>query len=696
MPGLVFGSRRFRVSSDDLFYPALGLAGGRACWTVTLCVYVGHVAVVLKRKNERCGATSAVAVNLFALAVLGVCSTVANGLVARESSRGVIFDAGARRRVPRLLALCCAFGTLELALTASTMWYAWAPRSMSLCSRELRGDVFERITLRVLATVQLVGLLSVVVAVYFLFDVWGSKQLRRGRLPTLKFGDRLELSMLATQETDWEAQCAGACSCARSATCGAFGGRDLRPSRALGDVAELVSAYFGSIDLVASDVLAGLALVRVAQRDAVRRAGNPLRLDAEATLVRDARLAADAAFFVDDALAIYGWKLMAYTKPLRALVACFEFALCAWGRCCASLDSVAVRREARAGRHALRSRPRDVVFEDFGAAPNKRVPVAVIVDDSQVVVACRGTLSLDDCVTDATARPAVVPRDFAPLAYRDSNDDRLAHAGILSVALELKRLVAEPLATHAVDKPVVVVGHSLGAGVAALLALGLKTDYPSTRCIAYAPPGALVDAQLADVMAPFCTSFVVGDDVVPRLGLASLVELRDSVIRALAHANVHKRKALATFLPAFPTMQGLFYAPDSPDEHDADTLVQACLASLNHDDAAALLDVKLAIPGEVYHVVAKPAPQQQRLWRCCARPRKTHLAYLTPRTAFQRIRISRRMFADHMPWNCAATMHRFAHDLDRRADDSAEMVRVPSRWWWRSFYSSSSMRAAMA
>ena len=38
----------------------------------------------------------------------------------------------------------------------------------------------------------------------------------------------------------------------------------------------------------------------------------------------------------------------------------------------------------------------------------------------------------------------------------------------------------------------VITGHSLGAGVASLLAIILKPDYPNLHCFAYAPPGCVI------------------------------------------------------------------------------------------------------------------------------------------------------------------------------------------------------------
>ena len=41
----------------------------------------------------------------------------------------------------------------------------------------------------------------------------------------------------------------------------------------------------------------------------------------------------------------------------------------------------------------------------------------------------------------------------------------------------------------------ILVGHSLGAGTAAILALLLRDEYPNLHCYAYSPPGGLLRYQ---------------------------------------------------------------------------------------------------------------------------------------------------------------------------------------------------------
>ncbi|KAJ8598254.1 hypothetical protein CTAYLR_005486 [Chrysophaeum taylorii] len=646
MPGLVLKNRRFALGSDDLAFPAGCLALLRVCWTSCLCAYIAHVIVV--KKGKGCGMMSGVAGVFLTLLGLGVSSIVANAFLAYHSSRGVILARVARARIPEILLACCGLGACEAVATGVAMWLAWAPRNASPCTRAIRGDDWERVMLRAIATTQACGLTSTVAVALMVFDPRGSRKVARGSRSLLRVGDHLEVAFLKTSASEWAAGCAAWCSCFRRATCGLFGGKTITDS-SVDDVASLLAMFMGSLDVVATDVIAGLALVRARQPSAAT----------PNTPVDDDSIATDAAAHVDFAMAVYGWKLAAYASPFKALKdAAMLFARRARGGCCDTLDSIALRRVAACGAR------RRVIFETFRAEPNRRVPVAVFVDDDlrEIVVACRGTLSLDDCVTDATARPVEIPATFSP---RRSAGGGFAHAGMLGVAIELLKLVSTRLSSEAsrlIGYEIVVVGHSLGAGVAALLALALRSssDFPSTRCVAFSPPGALVDQELALAMRSFCTSVVVGDDLVPRLGLKSLFDLRDRVIEAVADCRVHKRFAIASSLDASPDPRVLFHDPASDLGAEAARLSAACLACLRENESREVHQ-RLALPGRVLHVVVAVLEEEEEeevRWWWRRRPRL--VAVEAPATLFSDVRISRRMFKDHMPWNVLAAVRQIA------------------------------------
>jgi hypothetical protein len=82
----------------------------------------------------------------------------------------------------------------------------------------------------------------------------------------------------------------------------------------------------------------------------------------------------------------------------------------------------------------------------------------------------------------------------------------------------------------------VIVGHSLGAGVGALLSLLLRPHFTSLRCYAISPPGALVSRHLGAAMDGWTVSVVVGKDLVPRMSLPSLHGLLDEATDYLGRA----------------------------------------------------------------------------------------------------------------------------------------------------------------
>lgn len=78
-----------------------------------------------------------------------------------------------------------------------------------------------------------------------------------------------------------------------------------------------------------------------------------------------------------------------------------------------------------------------------------------------------------------------------------------------------------------------LVGHSLGAGTAAILAILLKQEYPDLVCFSFGPPGGLLSMPAQQYSQEFITSVVVGKDVVPRIGLRQMESLRADLINAI-------------------------------------------------------------------------------------------------------------------------------------------------------------------
>ena len=206
-----------------------------------------------------------------------------------------------------------------------------------------------------------------------------------------------------------------------------------------------------------------------------------------------------------------------------------------------------------------------------------RLPWVCTVDhDARALVVClRGTLHLEDVATDALAQAtcvggtpegagiasALTARLMAssPGAGAAAVDLSLAyvHTGFWATACAVRRELVEcgALACAAGGRgegsgaplSLVLVGHSLGAGVAAVLALQLLPDFPSLHCFAYAPPTAVASPLLAQQCQPFVTTVALGQDVVVGLTVDSLRSLLRGAAGALQRSKKSKARLQAAF-----------------------------------------------------------------------------------------------------------------------------------------------------
>jgi hypothetical protein len=106
-----------------------------------------------------------------------------------------------------------------------------------------------------------------------------------------------------------------------------------------------------------------------------------------------------------------------------------------------------------------------------------------------------------------------------------------------------RRLAELPLWYASPPYRLLVTGHSLGAGVATVLALLLRRDLAArvrVECYAYSPPGSTLDLASAAWAEDFITSLVVGSDMVSRLSMRTLLALKRDMLAALHATNQAK------------------------------------------------------------------------------------------------------------------------------------------------------------
>ena len=95
----------------------------------------------------------------------------------------------------------------------------------------------------------------------------------------------------------------------------------------------------------------------------------------------------------------------------------------------------------------------------------------------------------------------------------------------------------------------VILGHSLGAGIATIVSILLRSSYPDIQCIAFSPPGGLMSPSLCEYTKAFVRSIVIGDDIVSRISMRNFDHLRDQVVRYGCRSS--ERKFLIPFKTKF-------------------------------------------------------------------------------------------------------------------------------------------------
>ncbi|ELU05677.1 hypothetical protein CAPTEDRAFT_229024 [Capitella teleta] len=197
------------------------------------------------------------------------------------------------------------------------------------------------------------------------------------------------------------------------------------------------------------------------------------------------------------------------------------------------------------------------------------IPFAVAIDHrtKAVVVAIRGTLSLEDIFIDLVAfesEEIPVP-GFTEIRVHQGilltaqnirrkllglNEDNIkVEEGLLEGAW--RRLEADMGSETARQYNLVITGQSLGGGAAAVLALLLRQE-PKYRdilqCFAYSPPGGLMRLPASRYCENFTLSIVMGDDIVARLSLHSVNEFRIQVLNLLRDCDLPKHKIVGGWL----------------------------------------------------------------------------------------------------------------------------------------------------
>uniref|UniRef100_A0AAQ6A651 Diacylglycerol lipase-beta n=1 Tax=Amphiprion ocellaris TaxID=80972 RepID=A0AAQ6A651_AMPOC len=637
MPGMVVFGRRWGIASDDLVFPGSFELFIRVLWwigTMILFTYhKGHFDC-----NER-GVLHSYLVGLLvvlALIILSLCAIV------YVSAQGTITNPGPRRSMPALVYLRALLYLPELVWAC--LGAVWVSDDSKGCDPATVGAVIAAVV------ASWIILLFTGIGVVFVFDPLGDP---RPQPPTMEpLGVRDLQSSEGSQFLStarslavkvWESRLRLLCCCLP---------QDESHRAAFSSIAQLFSSFFSDTDLVPSDIAAGLALLHQEQ-DKMEKSrdpevivshspSSPIGEDLETELEK-------AAHCMQFAAAAYGWPLYIYSNPLTGPCKLS-------GDCCRSR---AAEYEIVGGDHLgchfssiLQStglQYRDFIHVSFHNQIYE-IPFYVALDHKReaVLVAVRGTLSLKVslmCSSDLSLDLVCLLQGICQAAsyiYK-----KLVNDGILNQAFSI-----------APEYKLVITGHSLGAGAASVLAILLRNSFPTLQCYAFSPPGGLLSKALADYSKDFVISVVLGKDLVPRLSIPNMEDLKRRILKIVSNCNKPKYRIL---------LQGCWYElfggdpddfPTEMDNRREEELGQPLLGeeslmirhsssyqSLASDDSPAhtATHLPLFLPGRVLHIT-EDGPSRRS---CFSQVR--YRADWSNEMAFRSILISPRMLADHMP-----------------------------------------------
>ncbi|XP_069501724.1 diacylglycerol lipase-beta isoform X2 [Ambystoma mexicanum] len=563
------------------------------------------------------------------------------------SMQGTILNPGQRKSIPKLVYIRLALFLPEIAW--ATLGAIWVSDNGVLCNQTL----VHVILFTVIASWFII--IFTTIAIVVVFDPLGKKR-------AVYFAGNEHHDLQSSQSSQvfynvkkattrvWESRIRLLCFCI---------GQDNDNQAAFSSIAQLLSSFFSDTDLVPSDIAAGMTLLHQEQ-DKVDLCKDPDEVVclSPSTSMRELDVEVEkAAHYMRFAAAAYGWPLYIFSNPMTGLCKLS-------GDCCRSRsqqydivggDTLNCHFGAMLQTTGLQYR--DFIHISFH---NKiyEIPFYVALDHKteSILVAVRGTLSLEDVLTDLSA-------DCENLQTDGAEGDCFGHKGISQAANFIHgRLINDGILNQAFlvapEYKLVIVGHSLGAGAAAILSIMLKKDFPTLRCYAFSPPGGLLSKALADYSKNFIVSVIVGKDLVPRLSMPNMEDLKSRILRMVANCNKPKYQIL---------LRGCWYevcggTPDNfPTELDGRAqaafsqplLAEQSLMSQRSPSYNTLFESspvnsasqypKLYLPGRIIHIV-----EESKGARFCLSDVK-YSAKWSKETAFSSIYISPKMLTDHMP-----------------------------------------------
>uniref|UniRef100_A0A8C8C115 Diacylglycerol lipase-alpha n=1 Tax=Oncorhynchus tshawytscha TaxID=74940 RepID=A0A8C8C115_ONCTS len=654
MPGMVMFRRRWSVGSDDLVLPALFLFLLHCIWLVVLSV----VLFGLPYGSDQSCSVTLVDHGRGYLGILVSC-LICESAIIWLSMRGSILYTQPREAVQYVIYIRLAILLVELVY--AVVGIAWLFQYYQPCS-----DVTAKNLALGIVVCNWLVIFSVCFTLMCTFDPTGrtfvklkATRRRQRNLTTYTLRHRLEEG----QASSWSRRLKFFMCCTRA--------QDTQ-SDAYSEVASLFAEFFRDLDIVPSDIIAGLVLLRQRQRsnrgailDQANNdilaflSGMPVTRNTKYLDLKNSTemgMYKEVCYYMLFALAAYGWPMYLIRKPACGLCRLASSCHCTSGSGSRLSQTVTVEEDNCCGCNVLAIRRHfldrelkqvHVVYTSWHDAVYE-TPFFVAVDHGKkkVVISIRGTLSPKDALTDLTG-------DSERLPVEEQHGNWLGHKGMVYSAEYIKKkLEQEMILSQAFGRDLgkgtmhyglVIVGHSLGAGTAAILSFLLRPQYPTLQCYSYSPPGGLLSEDAMEYSKEFVTSVVLGKDLVPRIGLSQLEGFRRHLLEVLQKSDKPKWRIIAGGTKCIPKSE--LPVDDGPQPQTAPVPPSTRLWLHPSDLSIALsASTPLYPPGKVIHVVHNHPSET-----CCGQEEPTYSALWGDNKSFNEVIISPAMLNEHMP-----------------------------------------------
>ncbi|XP_065890024.1 diacylglycerol lipase-beta-like isoform X2 [Dysidea avara] len=698
---------------------------------------------------------------IFSQIFIQTCVLVSDALIGFVSSRGTINNSRPRRHLPHFLRLRAFLYFVEVLGIAFGGYVAWNPYIHDHIDCVRANRVKQAIEAYVISVIVVLTIIIILFLVYF--DPLGLqtpsllKELhiihddddddKSVNITVNKFGQKQckgEDDSTAANENGRSYSASSRMQWARRVRmfCCCVSGRNNRAKvKAMEDIAHAMATMFDKVDIVLSDFVVALMLVHRDQKIKV----NSQRLDLAAELrnityqLMDGKhdqfftlnyekhasekevdfslpethlMMKDIKHYLKFALGIYGWPLYLFINPLVGPV-CL----------CAHLKCRAINRYAKDFAHdncCLASttalelcshlKDEDVIYVSYENEVCKQ-PFSLCFDhpNKAVVLSIRGSMSLRDALTDMH----ISMKDITVDDDKYKNLVTKVHCGMYRSAHNVMKQIDDRLKNvFASDKyhdyKLIITGHSLGAGVAAVLAVLYHSRYENLHCYAFSPPGSSFTLPLVEYSKSFITTIVYENDVVPRLTFRGLLYLKKNMVHLFNHCKLPKHTILCPSLFSccygkyrdhhhqqefncnlydHSVEEGLLKTPISSNygHHNHEELTEKYLnkwhkkVDLHHFVDQMYMDEKepAFVPGRVLYIKKTGKRIHRRFWNIIGE--KEVNAVWKPNEDLCHIIVDTGMFDHHLPDSVlSAVDHLYDQQITRKDEVSEKRPSVPT------------------